>query len=140
MTLHIGEAIAALGVQGFSLEDTPTNEEEFNKWFKKAVGVDPVSESAIMSSDPSTFGVTWDQVNAKYEELVAVEPMKLLREERDRRLQATDWRASSDLTLSGDWKAHRQDLRDLPDQQTPKLNSDGELDPTSISWPPEPSS
>ena len=141
MTVHIGQAIAALGVQGFSLEDTPTNEEEFNKWFKKAVGVDPVSESAIMSSDPSTFGVTWDQIKAKHEELISsIEPMRLLREERDRRLQATDWRASSDLTLSGDWKAHRQDLRDLPAQQTPKLDSDGQLDPTSISWPPEPSS
>ena len=62
MTVHIGEAIAALGIQGFYLEENPTNEEEFNKWFKKAVGVDPVSESAIMSSDPSTFGVTWDQI------------------------------------------------------------------------------
>jgi len=63
-----------------------------------------------------------------------------LRIERDRRLQATDWRASSDLTISGDWKAHRQDLRDLPAQQTPKLLPNGQLDPTSISWPPEPSS
>ena len=83
---------------------------------------------------------TEDDVTAKVTELVNAYPMKLLREERNRRLQATDWRASSDLTLSGDWKAHRQDLRDLPAQQTPKLNSDGELDPTSISWPPEPSS
>ena len=83
---------------------------------------------------------TEDDVTAKVTELVNAYPMKLLREERNRRLQATDWRASSDLTLSGDWKAHRQDLRDLPNQQTPKLNSDGELDPTSISWPPEPSS
>ena len=83
---------------------------------------------------------TEDDVNAKVTELVNAYPMKLLREERNRRLQATDWRASSDLTISGDWKAHRQDLRDLPAQQTPKLNSDGELDSTSISWPPEPSS
>ena len=83
---------------------------------------------------------TEDDVNAKVTELVNAYPMKLLREERNRRLQATDWRASSDLTISGDWKAHRQDLRDLPAQQTPKLNSDGELDPSSISWPPEPSS
>ena len=140
MTVHIGEAIAALGVKGFSLEDTPTNEEEFNKWFKKAVGVDPVSESAIMSSDPSTFGVTWDQIKAKHEELIAIEPMRLLREERNILLAQSDWRASSDLTLSSDWKAYRQDLRDLPAQQTPKLDSNDQLDPTSISWPPEPSS
>ena len=83
---------------------------------------------------------TEDDVTAKVTELVNAYPMKLLREERNRRLQATDWRASSDLTISGDWKAHRQDLRDLPAQQTPKLLSNGELDFTSISWPPEPSS
>ena len=81
-----------------------------------------------------------DDLDTKLTELINAEPMRILRIERDRRLQATDWRASSDLTLSGDWKAHRQDLRDLPAQQTPKLNSDGELDFTSISWPPEPSS
>ena len=83
---------------------------------------------------------TEDEINAKIVELTDAEPYRLLREERDRRLQATDWRASVDLTLSNDWKAYRQDLRDIPAQQTPKLNSDGELDPSSISWPPEPSS
>ena len=81
-----------------------------------------------------------DDLDTKLTELINAEPMRILRIERDRRLQATDWRASSDLTLSGDWKAHRQDLRDLPAQQTPKLLSNGQLDPTSISWPPEPSS
>ena len=83
---------------------------------------------------------TETELFAKVSELENAEPYRLLREERNRRLQATDWRASSDLTISGDWKAYRQDLRDLPAQQTPKLNSDYELDPTSISWPPEPSS
>ena len=90
--------------------------------------------------DKSQTKPTEDEINAKVTELTDAEPYRLLRIERNRRLQATDWRASSDLTLSGDWKAHRQDLRDLPAQQTPKLNSDGELDPSSISWPPEPSS
>ena len=83
---------------------------------------------------------TDEQITAKIEELKNEEPYRLLREERNRRLQATDWRASSDLTLSGDWKAHRQDLRDLPAQQTPKLDSNDQLDHTSISWPSEPSS
>ena len=90
--------------------------------------------------DKSQTKPSEEEVNAKITELQNAEPYRLLRIERNRRLQATDWRASSDLTLSGDWKAHRQDLRDLPAQQTPKLNSDGELDPSSISWPPEPSS
>ena len=81
-----------------------------------------------------------DDLDTKLIELTNEEPYRLLREERNRRLQATDWRASSDLTISGDWKAYRQDLRDLPAQQTPKLLSNGQLDPSSISWPPEPSS
>ena len=81
-----------------------------------------------------------DDLDTKLTELQNAEPMRLLRIERDRRIAKTDWRASVDLTISGDWKAYRQDLRDLPAQQTPKLDSDGRLDPTSISWPPEPSS
>ena len=94
----------------------------------------------LVWQDESQTKPTEEEVNAKITELVNAYPMKLLREERDRRLQATDWRASSDLIISGDWQAYRQDLRDLPAQQTPKLLSNGELDPTSISWPPEPSS
>ena len=81
-----------------------------------------------------------DHLDAKIRELQQLAPYRLLRIERDLRLQNTDWRASSDLTISNDWKAYRQDLRDLPAQQTPKLDSNGELDSTSISWPPEPSS
>ena len=64
--------------------------------------------------------------------------MKLLREERDRRIALTDWRASSDLTLSNAWKTYRQALRDLPAKATPKLNSDYQLDLTSVTWPTEP--
>ena len=52
-----------------------------------------------------------------------------IRLERDRRLQITDWRASSDLTLSDDWKNYRQALRDVPTQS----------DPFNITWPTEPS-
>ena len=91
-------------------------------------------------NSPDITQPTDDEINAEVTRLQGLEPIKVLREERNRRLQATDWRASSDLTLSSDWKAHRQDLRDLPAQQTPKLDSDGRLDFTSISWPPEPSS
>ena len=89
---------------------------------------------------PDITQPTEDELNAKLTELQNAEPMRILRIERDRRIAKTDWRASVDLTISGDWKAYRQDLRDLPAQQTPKLNSDGQLDFTSISWPPEPSS
>ena len=68
------------------------------------------------------------------------EPMRLLRLERDTRIGLnTDWRASSDLTLSNAWKTYRQALRDLPASATPKLDSYYELDLTSVTWPTEPS-
>ena len=52
-----------------------------------------------------------------------------VRIERNGKLKVTDWRASSDVTLSDAWKTYRQALRDVPTQS----------DPDSITWPTEPS-
>ena len=82
---------------------------------------------------------TETEINSKISELDNAEPMRLLRIERDTRIAKTDWRASSDLTLVDAWKTYLQALRDLPASATPKLNSDYELDFTSVSWPTEPS-
>ena len=89
--------------------------------------------------DSSQTKPTETEINSKISELDNAEAMKLLREERDIRIARTDWRASSDLTLADAWKTYRQALRDLPASATPKLNSDYELDLTSVSWPTEPS-
>ena len=51
-----------------------------------------------------------------------------VREERDAKLAACDWRASSDVTLLTAWRDYRQALRDVP----------GQL-PGSVTWPTEPS-
>ena len=82
---------------------------------------------------------TEDEVNKKIDELKAAEPMNLIREERDRLITLTDWRASSDLTMSDEWKTYRQSLRDLPASADPKLDSEGLLDMTSVTWPTKPS-
>ena len=82
---------------------------------------------------------TETEVNSKISELDRAEPMRLLRIERDARIAKTDWRASSDLTLSDAWKTYRQALRDLPATASPKLNSYYQLDLTSVTWPTEPS-
>ena len=94
-------------------------------------------------------GLTWldtkqtqpteTEVNSKISELDNAEAMRLLRIERDIRIAKTDWRASSDLTLSDAWKTYRQALRDLPASASPKLDSNYELDLTSVTWPTEPS-
>ena len=88
--------------------------------------------------DSSQTKPTETEVNSKISELDNAEPMRLLRIERDKRIIKTDWRASSDLTLSDAWKTYRQALRDIT-TQTPKLNSEYELDLTSVIWPTEPS-
>ena len=79
------------------------------------------------------------EVNNKIVELDNAEAVRLLRVERDKRISKTDWRASSDLTLTDAWKIYRQALRDLPANATPKLDSFYELDLTSVNWPTEPS-
>ena len=81
-------------------------------------------------------------INAKIAELDGVEAMKLLRIERDKRLVKTDWRASSDLTLSSEWAAYRQALRDLPSTASPTFDSTGGPEGpgiTNVTWPTEPS-
>ena len=80
---------------------------------------------------------TETEVNSKISELDNAEAMRLLRVERDIRIAKTDWRASVDLTLTDAWKTYRQALRDMT-KQTPQLNSDYELDLTSVIWPTEP--
>lgn len=132
----VANALTALGITEWVLRGEPTNEAEFNSMFRKVTGTDS-NGSAIESSDPSDFGTTWSAVSAKKTELIEAEPMKLLREERDRRLAATDWWASSDLTMSSDRTNYRQALRDLPANQTPTVDGEGALQ--NVTWPTKPS-
>ena len=82
---------------------------------------------------------TESEIDAEVTRLNNAESMRLLRVERDKRLTACDWRASSDLTISNAWKTYRQALRDLPASASPSLDASGELDLTSVTWPTEPS-
>ena len=89
--------------------------------------------------DSSQTKPTESEINAEITRLNNAEPMRLLRVERDARLSKTDWRASSDLTISDAWKTYRQALRDLPASASPSLDSNYDLDLTSVTWPTEPS-
>jgi len=124
----VSQALSELNITEWVLRGEPTSEAEFNAMFTKVVGAD-ANGSAIESSDPADFGVTWTQVKAKYDELVAAEPMRLLRAERNQRLANTDWWASSDLTMTEAQTAYRQALRDITDTYT-------SLD--DVVWPEEP--
>ena len=77
-----------------------------------------------------------EEIQTKLAELNAAEPMRLLREERNRRLQETDWMANSDVTMTDDWRTYRQSLRDLPSTAEPQLDENGQL--TNVTWPTKP--
>lgn len=113
----VGTALNALGIKEWVLRGEPTTESEFNSSFSKVIGADE-NNNAIESSNPSDFGTTWSAVKAKQDELIAAEPMKLLRAERDNRIAVTDWWASSDLTMSSERTTYRQALRDITKSAT----------------------
>ena len=79
---------------------------------------------------------TDEEIDAKVTELRAAEPMRLLREERDRRIAETDWWAGQDLTMTQEQLDYRQALRDLPSTASPTLDEKGNL--TNVTWPTKP--
>ena len=81
--------------------------------------------------DESQTQPTELEIQTKIDELTAAEPLKLLREERNRKLAETDWTQNRDVTLSNDadWKTYRQALRDI-------TNSATSLD--DVTWPEKP--
>ena len=124
----IANALSELGITEWVLRGEPTTEAEFNEMFRKVTGAD-ANGSAIESDNPDDWGTTWASVSAKRDELVAAQPMKELREERNRLIAETDWWASSDLTMTAEQTAYRQALRDITDNAT-------SLD--DVTWPTKP--
>jgi hypothetical protein len=124
----IATALTELNVTEWVLRGEPTTEAEFGTMFAKVTGAD-ANGSAIESTDPDDWGTTWAAVSAKRDELIAAQPLKALRAERDRLIAATDWWASSDLTMTAEQTAYRQALRDITDTHT-------SLD--DVVWPTKP--
>ena len=124
----VSDALSALGVTEWVLRGDPENADEFGAMFRKVTGSDE-NGSSIESDNSADWGVTWAQVETKQSELTAAEPLAALRAERDRLIAATDWWASSDLTMTDAQTAYRQALRDITDD----ANS---LD--EVTWPTAP--
>lgn len=133
----VSTALSALGINEWVLRGDPTDSADFATMFSKVTGAD-ANNSAIESKDPKDWGVTWTQVKAKQDELIAAEPMRLLRIERNQKLAETDFYALSDVTMSSEMTTYRKALRDLPASATPKLKADGTLDESSFTWPTKP--
>lgn len=126
--MSISQALTELGIKEWVLRGEPTTEAEFNEMFRKVTGAD-ANGSAIESTNPADFGVTWAQVKAKSDELVAAAPLKALRDERNRKIAETDWWATSDRTMTAQQTAYRQALRDITETYTSL---------TDVVWPVKP--
>ena len=127
---NVSQALQELGITEWVLRGEPTNSDEFASMFTKVIGTTE-NNTAILSDNSADWpeGLTWDAVETKMNELTAAEPMKELRAERDRLIAATDWWASSDLTMTDAQTAYRQALRDITD-------SASSLD--DVTWPTAP--
>ncbi len=93
-----------------------------------------VSTQKIFAVDPylengKVYTVKVKSMTTEEETIIKNTQWQNVRQERDMLLKETDWRASTDLTLSDDWKSYRQALRDVPTQS----------DPFNITWPSSPS-
>ena len=97
--------------------------------------------SGIEWLDSGQTKPTETEINNKISELDALEPMRLLREERTNRLKECDWTQGADVpnSIKTTWQTYRQQLRDLPASASPKLDEFYKLDLTSVTWPTEPS-
>ena len=128
----VSEAILALDPNcQFVLRGEPTDAISFNAAFSLVVGVND-NGLAILSDDPDDWeeaGITWGTVKIKLADLNDKEPIKLLREERNRLIAETDWWASSDLDMPLERAVYRQQLRDITKTYT-------SLD--DVVWPDKP--
>lgn len=122
-------ALRELGVTEFVVTGNPTTAEEYAEMVR--VITDATDEHhPVYSSDPSDIGATWEQFLAKRDELEAAEPLKLLREERDRLLAETDyWMLGDTATATQAQLDYRQALRDITETYT-------SLD--DVVWPTKP--
>ena len=87
---------------------------------------------------------TEEEIQVKLSELRTAQPLKELREERNRRIALTDWRFRSDLSPSQEWKDYCVALRDLPANYSPTFDILTEdnyplvKEDNTTPWPEEP--
>ena len=83
--------------------------------------------------DDNITAPTDSQITAKYDELVAAEPLNLVREVRNQKLAETDWEIvmhkEKGTNIPTALKTYRQALRDITDDAT-------SLD--DVTWPEKP--
>lgn len=117
------------------LRDIHSTQNDDCNWNKKDVGL-----LVLLDDGPQ---LTINDLVSKKLELETAEPLRLLRELRNRMLAETDYLANPDYPHATDdvrlqWLAYRQALRDLPSNSHPQLLPNGDLDLSSVIFPVKP--
>ncbi len=114
-----------------------TMSRSYDRMTQKSTSVDPYIESGVVYLHKIESLTDSEKTAAQTE--ANNRQAEAQRAERNRRLAETDWMASSDLTMSEDWKTYRQALRDLPTHsnwpnlKAPAMDGSGDND-----WPVKP--
>ena len=133
----VSEALSELKITEWVMRGEPKTEDEFKSMFRKVTGA-TADNTAIESSDPKDFGVTWKQVSDKMTAIDAAAPMKELRRQRNEKLAETDWTALADVTMADNMKTYRQALRDLPAHKDGKDATLKDEVLENVKWPLKP--
>ena len=95
--------------------------------------ISPKNWEQVWSDDyKKSKGITWTTNTTYSGGSASAEKLADLRHQRNNLLKESDWRASSDLTMSDEWKTYRQSLRDI-------TKSYSSIDDVGFAWPTKPS-
>ena len=132
----IQQTLREIGITQFRFDEGIVDESTYLSKCQEVVGITTTNESIL-----STPTKNWATFKAKYDELEAKFPMDELRMVRNIKLTETDWTQNPDVPSStrDKWLTYRQALRDFPLSANPKLNDEGYLDDSSVTWPTPPS-
>ena len=131
------DALKDLSITEYTCYGDITDDVSLKENLKIKVGINTITDEVIFAEP--TF--TYSEFKSKYDLHLAKEPMNKLREARDDKLLKTDWTQNDDVPTETQtkWQTYRQQLRDLPATASPTLDSDYNLNFSSVNWPTEPS-
>ena len=99
------------------------------------------NEKTVTWYDTDQTEPTTGEISSMRDTVISELLYALLRKQRNEKMLKTDFYFVNDFPHKTDekrqeWLAYRQALRDLPNNQTPQIDSDGNL--TNVTWPTEP--
>jgi len=102
-----------------------------------------VPPHSIISWEGGDPQPTQEELESAWQIYLSTEPMRLLRIERDRLLEESDWIVnrsySQGVSVPTEWAEYLQQLRDLPTTATPTLDPSTSTGISGVTWPIKPS-